>query len=160
MTQLVVQSMAAHHEDVWKGEPWYGSNITDGLGSISPAQATYRVSGQHNIAEILLHMAQWKKFVLEKLRANPEFNIELNGESDWKQIDVLDTESWNQLLENFHTLSREYIDQLKRQEDHLLETVVPGRKYTFSSLLQGITEHDIYHFGQIYLLKKIAVHEV
>jgi len=155
-----MNAIAKHHEAVWNGEPWYGTNCKDGLAGITPAQATYRISNQHNIAEILKHMCQWKKFVIEKLKGNPDFDIELNSLQDWARFDNLDGVAWSQLVDEFNGFSQTLTEQIGLQQDTLLEQKVPGRKYDFYSLVQGITEHDIYHLGQILVLKKIAIHEI
>lgn len=160
MEKNIVQLLAGQHEEVWTGEPWYGSNLQKGLSGITPEQATYRISGQHNIAEILNHMVQWKKFVLEKLKGNAEFDIELNGKDDWATIDHLDLPSWNAIVETFNDVSSSLIDEIRLKQDNLLLETVPGRKYSYSILIEGIRDHDIYHLGQVVILKKIAKHEI
>lgn len=160
MGENKVKSFAAHHAQVWSGQPWYGTDCKTGMSGISPALAVHRVSGQHNIAEITHHMTQWKKFALEKIKGNAHFDIQFQGEEDWKTIDQLDEVAWNQIIDSFNEVSQSLIDQLNLKEDSLLEQIVPGRKYTYTSLLQGITEHDIYHLGQILILKKIGQHGI
>jgi len=155
-----VETLAFRHEEIWTGEPWYGSNITSGLSGISAIQATHRVANQHNVAEILNHMIQWKKFVLEKLEGTNGFDIVLDSEKDWNQIDQLDDSSWSEILENFDQVSAALIIQIRSQQDTLLKEIVPGRTYSYSKLIEGIRDHDIYHLGQILILKKMATHEI
>ena len=35
-----------------------------------------------------------------------------------------------------------------------VENIVPGREYSFAFLLHGIVQHNLYHAGQIAILKK------
>ena len=160
MEQQQLETLATRQDEIWAGDPWYGSNIRSGLSGINAIQATHRVSSQHNVAEILHHMIQWKKFVLEKLKGNHHFDIALNSEDDWKQIDQLDNNSWKQMLETFEQVSTALVAQIKSNDDRLLNNIVPGRKYSYSKLIEGIRDHDIYHLGQIVIMKKIATHEI
>jgi uncharacterized damage-inducible protein DinB len=156
----IVQILAAQHQEVWTGSPWYGSSVQSGLSGITPQQATYRLSGQHNIAEIVNHMVQWKKFVLEKIRGNAAFDIELNSKDDWTTIDRLDETSWNQIVESFNAVTASLLSEMRLVQENLLRESVPGRKYSYSQLIEGIRDHDIYHLGQVIILKKIAQHEI
>lgn len=160
MSSEKLKIIAQHHDTVWRGAPWHGSNCVDGLKGVTAAQSTMRFAGQHNMAEVLFHMCQWKRFVLEKVKGNALFNVKFRSTEDWKQIDELDEVSWAQMVEEFNELSKSLIEEITVHEDSLLIDQVPGRSYPYSSLLEGITEHDIYHLGQILLLKKMAQHEI
>jgi len=48
------------------------------------------------------------------------------------------------------------VETIKTFTDERLEATVPGRTYDFYRLFQGVTQHAIYHAGQIALLKKIS----
>lgn len=56
-----------------------------------------------------------------------------------------------QVLDDEH---HRLIVALERPDDSLLTKEVAGRKYNFRYLLHHIVHHDIYHLGQITLLKK------
>jgi hypothetical protein len=58
----------------------------------------------------------------------------------------------------------------KRKHDSLVKTVaalpearlrdrVPGKRYDFYHLLHGIAQHELYHAGQIAILKKAQSRE-
>ena len=47
----------------------------------------------------------------------------------------------------------------KREDDEFLEEIVPGREYDFYTMLHGILQHDLYHSGQISILKKSLLYK-
>ena len=47
----------------------------------------------------------------------------------------------------------------KRQEDEFLDEIVPGRAYDYYTMLHGIIQHDLYHCGQIAILKKVMIYK-
>ena len=53
------ETLAARLEEIIFESPWYGNNIESSIMKITAVQATQRINGQHNIAEILCHMIQW-----------------------------------------------------------------------------------------------------
>jgi hypothetical protein len=52
-------------------------------------------------------------------------------------------------------MHRELMTVLKSQEAKILDTIVPGRKYNFRKLMNGICQHDVYHSGQIIYIQKL-----
>jgi hypothetical protein len=47
----------------------------------------------------------------------------------------------------------------KREDDEFLEEIVPGREYDYYTMLHGILQHDLYHAGQISILKKALIYK-
>ena len=54
---------------------------------------------------------------------------------------------------NAHRALQETILQL---EDSRLKDRVPGQPYSVYFLLHGVVQHDLYHAGQIAILKKVS----
>ncbi len=160
MTNNHLKSIGAHHDQVWQGSPWYGSSVMNGLREITLPEASGRIANQHTIAEILNHMTQWKKFVLEKLRGNAGFDIKVDSHADWIMVNVLDEVAWENIKKQYDQVTRDLLAEIPKHQDDLLDEPVTGRKYTYRDLMEGITEHDIYHLGQIMLLKKIMRDEI
>ncbi|HKU28126.1 MAG TPA: hypothetical protein VJQ54_21840, partial [Candidatus Sulfotelmatobacter sp.] len=65
------------------------------------------------------------------------------------------------------TAWRKAVVEAKRTHDRLVKTVkglsadrlrdrVPGKRYDFYHMLHGIAQHELYHAGQIAILKKMV----
>jgi uncharacterized damage-inducible protein DinB len=139
----------------YNGTPWYGTPLKEILEGITPAQASVRVNNSHNCCELAIHLTNWRKFAIEKLQQNRNYTITLNSEQDWQKIDKADEAFWAKTLEELEASQNHLLNILDNQQDDLLEQTVQGANhhYNFFTLLHGIIQHDIYHAGQINLLK-------
>jgi uncharacterized damage-inducible protein DinB len=141
-------------EEVHKHSPWYGNNLSEVLESLITANPNASFNGSNSLGQILEHMIPWKKFVLEKLNGNEVFDIEINSIQDWNKRKIYSKEEFIELIQQFKTISKKLIDALKKQSDGLLLDIVPEKKYNFKTMLEGIIQHDLYHSGQLSLLKR------
>jgi hypothetical protein len=55
-----------------------------------------------------------------------------------------------------HLWLADWFDTIKTFTNERLEATVPGGTYNFYRLFLGVTQHAIYHAGQIALLKEIS----
>ena len=136
-------------------EAWHGPSVVEGLRGVSPRMAESRLtSNTHSIAEIVFHMTTWRIFTVRKLQGDAEFDI-TNKDKNWKVFTFFDEFEWETLQMELSLSQEELISELEKKEnDDFLEDIVPGREYTYYNLLHGIIHHDIYHSGQISLIKK------
>ncbi len=136
-------------EKTFDKSPWYGTSIMGSLSEISPAQASHRAGQNHSINELTLHMVSWRTFAVRRLRGDNTFEIsdELNFPlgSDWAEA-----------LKKLRQSQEELVAAAKDFPDSRLGELVPSKtqKYTYYTLLHGIVQHDIYHLGQIQLIRK------
>lgn len=148
------ETLAARLEEVLYEKPWYGTCVHDILEKINATQAVHRINGQHNIAELLHHMTQWKKFVYEKTFGDKTFDI-IDDSVNWKTFDTISSGEWATLILEFVSIASDLVNGLNNLSLATYEKIVPGRKYSYEHLLFGIVDHDIYHLGQIALLHKM-----
>jgi hypothetical protein len=97
-------------------------------------------------------MISWRVLAVRKLLGDADFNIVLNSADDWPDIHVATEKEWIALIAELQETQEKLIHLLSRREDGFLDTKVPGKEENFEVLLRGISEHDIYHLGQIGLL--------
>ncbi len=109
-------------------------------------------NGSHNIAELVHHMTAWRIFGIKKLEGDETYDV--SPEENFVKIDNLDKEGWEVLKQNLEKSQNRLLELFKENEDSVLEKIVSPRSYNFYVLFQGILQHDIYHLGQIVLLKK------
>ncbi len=154
--QSIINRFTMRMQAVAQGDAWYGMNAKEALDKIPAEIATKRFHGQHNIAEILKHMIQWKRFCYEKAVGNVDFDIYGSSEHDWETMDSITIKEWSGLKAKYFTINEDLIDAILNMEKEWLDQSVPGRKYTYSFLYNGIIEHDIYHLGQIIFIYKMT----
>jgi hypothetical protein len=134
-----------------KGPAWHGPALGELLRDLDAAAAQRRtLPGAHNIWELLLHVNAWQSAALEALagRALPE----LDGSQDWPAAGSTE-EDWHHALGEFDRVNRGLGAGLGSFSDQRLSDDVPGRDYSFYFLLHGVVQHNLYHAGQIAILK-------
>jgi len=131
---------------------WYGPSLQEALSGITATQSQARVNNTHSIMELVAHMTSWRKFVLSRLTGDVAFEVT-------DEINFPKVSDWNQVLLDLEESQQKLVGAIKDLPDEKLRELVPhgSHKYTFYTLLHGIIHHDIYHTGQISLLKKTFV---
>ena len=123
------------------------------IGTARHASAS-PVAERHNIWEIVLHTAYWKYTIRRRLLGEKRGSFPLKG-SNWFSPAETTEAAWRrdvQLLVETHKSMRSAIAVLKASE---LRKPSPGSKSTNVFLISGIAAHDLYHAGQIQLLKRL-----
>ncbi|WP_435353781.1 DinB family protein [Emticicia sp. SJ17W-69] len=140
----------------YDGKGWFGDNLLQQLEGIDAVKA-YKVPEKlnHSIAEIIHHMMAWRLFVVEKLNGNAEYEV-WDTELNWVKITSLDEGNWVFLKQKLAENQQLLIQTIQQKAEELLDSKVDGRSYNFRLMLQGITQHDIYHIGQISMVKKLV----
>ncbi len=138
-------------------EAWHGPSVVEVLREVTPDLAGRRVTpNTHTIAELVFHMTSWRIFCVKKMQGDAEFDITTPAKDFGALPDRIDGFEWEALEMELSLSQEELINELdKRDDDEFLEDIVPGRDYTYYDMLHGIVNHDLYHTGQIMILKKI-----
>lgn len=143
---------------VQKGQPWYGPSIEKALMGVTATQAYAKpIDKAHSIWELVLHIINWRKFAIEQLSGNHGFDIEINGEQDWTPIVDNSEEAWEKSLVQLEESTSKLVAVLQNLGENTdIDKLITVRQYPLKYLLDGIIHHDIYHIGQIVLLKKLV----
>jgi uncharacterized damage-inducible protein DinB len=141
-------------DEAFEKKAWHGPNLRGSLRGVSANEAAWRPGrGRHNIWEIAVHAAYWKYAVRRRLLGEKRGSFALKG-SNWFTLPSSATEeAWKNdvaLLIAEHQRLRDAIAALPLSK--LQET---SGMYTITTLIYGIANHDIYHAGQIQLLKRL-----
>ncbi|HEV7349520.1 DinB family protein [Telluribacter sp.] len=142
--------------DTYESEQaWHGPSVVEVLRGVSPRMAESKLtSNTHSIAEIIFHMTTWRIFAVRKLQGDAAFDI-TTKEKNWKTFPIVDELEWETLQMELSLSQEELVSEIeKKKDDSYLEEIVPGRDYTYYTMIHGLIQHDLYHAGQISLLKK------
>jgi len=147
-----VQRISDQLKRAYEGEAWHGPSLKEILAGVSADQAARRpVPTAHSIWEIVLHIAAWDGVVCDRLHGN---YLSDPAEGDWPAAAETTDEAWAAALEALganHLKLRKAIASLN--EADLDKPLAPGKPSAYVTL-HGVIQHDLYHGGQIALLKK------
>jgi hypothetical protein len=137
---------------------WHGTNLRGSIRGLSAAEAAWRPApSRHNIWETVVHAVYWKYVVRRKLLSEARGSFPLEG-SNWIARPGpagADEAAWKadvRLLVDIHGSLRAAVAGFPADR---LATHAAGGKETYLSLLTGVAAHDLYHAGQIQLLKRL-----
>ena len=140
----------------FSGKAWHGPTLRGSIRGLDLATAAFRPApGRRNIWEIVVHAAYWKYTVRRRLLGEKRGSFPLEG-SNWFARPVEKSEAaWKAdvaLLTDVHESLRASVALLTRTQ---LDARPRGSKFTTESMVSGIAAHDLYHTGQIQLIKRL-----
>jgi hypothetical protein len=143
-------------DEAYKRAAWHGPNLRGSIRGVTAHEASWRPkAGRHNIWEIAVHAAYWKYTVRRRLLGEKRGSFSLQG-SNWFLRPVERSEqAWRAdvaILDEEHQRLRDAVSALQPE---YLERPARGSKTLVRRLIAGIALHDVYHAGQIQLIKKL-----
>ena len=151
-----ISTLLALLDEAYDRRSWHGPNLRGSLRGLRAAQAAWRPGrGRHNAWELAVHAAYWKYVALRRLTGE-RWGSFLRAGSNWLSSPRPPTEAaWRKdllLLAHCHERLRAAVARLG---DSDLERRAPGGRETIGHLLRGVAAHDLYHAGQIRLLRRL-----
>jgi len=138
-------------DEGYEKKTWHGPNLKQAIKGVTAKQAAWRPGrGRHNIWEVTLHAAYWKYAVRRRIEGGKRGSFALKGSNFFPRPEKgkLHEAAWRAdkaLLEREHNALRETIAKV-------LQT---PRATRLLPAMYGIAFHDIYHAGQIRLLRRL-----
>ena len=147
-----------HLDEAYERTSWHGPNLKGSLRGVDAVEASWSpASGRKSIAEHVLHAAYWKYTVQRRLTGEKRASFPLSG-SNWFQLpQPFDDRAWREcrtLLDRQHFELRSAIEALAAEE--FSRPAAGSSRTTVARLVRGVILHDIYHVGQIQLLKRLV----
>ena len=151
------ERLADQIERALNGEAWHGPSWREVLKDVSRGAALERpLAEAHSIAEIVLHATTWHDVVRRRLLGEvPEVTDEL----DWPRPSIASEEDWQAAVTRFFDTGRALRDAVAVFPPERLLEKRPNVDQTWYTLAIGILQHDLYHAGQVGLLRKATVLE-
>ncbi|HJP90414.1 MAG TPA: DinB family protein [Pyrinomonadaceae bacterium] len=141
------------------GEAWHGPSVLVLLDGITAQQAAaHPIPGAHSIWELTQHIAAWERACKRRLEGDP---ARLTDEEDWEPVNDTSEAAWEKTKQQLIDTHRELLEAIARvDESRLNEPIIKDLNTPFSSVyvtLHGGVQHNLYHAGQIAMLKKALV---
>ena len=145
-------------DTAFNAKAWHGPTLKGVLRGIDEVLASWRPApDRHTIWELMVHCAYWKYTVRRRILGERRGVFPLQGSNWFTRPDG--QANWKadlRLLTDTHRSLREAVDDL---DDAKLDTIPSGSTHTFAQLIAGVAAHDLYHAGQIQLMKRLAAEQ-
>jgi uncharacterized damage-inducible protein DinB len=143
----------------FEGEAWHGPSVLALLQDVTAEQAAaHPIPGAHSIWELTLHIAAWERACKRRLAGDP---AQLTDDEDWQPLTDISAAAWENTKQQLIDNHRELLHAITNvSESTLNEPIITDPNTTYSSVyvtLHGGVQHDLYHAGQIAMLKKALV---
>lgn len=155
-TQSEAARIASQLRRAFEGEAWHGDSVLEILKGVSAERAAARpIRNGHTIWELVLHIAAWDGAVRRRMTG---VAVTLSDAENFPAVRDTSEAAWGKALAEVRRVHEELIAAVSALPDARLYEMVPGKEgahYTFYYMLHGVVQHELYHAGQIALLKKL-----
>lgn len=150
-----VTDIVAELRNIHDGDAWHGPSLRELLSAVTAEQASAKpITGAHSIWEIVLHILGWGNVFRRRLEGNP---MSTPPEGDFPPVGDTSQEAWLETLSRLEDSQAQLLGTVARLNDSVLTQNLIGGEHTNRFLLRGIVRHQVYHAGQIALLRKAFV---
>jgi uncharacterized damage-inducible protein DinB len=133
---------------------WHGPSVREVLEGVTASQAHARpLANGHTIYELVRHIAVWEEVGRRRLQGDPA-DIEISSSEDWPPPDDTSEDAWEQAKAALDRGHRELVEAISKVDETRLDEPVYEAKSSVYVTLHGVIQHDLYHAGQIAILKK------
>jgi len=138
-------------DEGYQKKTWHGPNLKQSLKGVTAKQASWRPGrGRHNIWEITLHAAYWKYAVRRKIEGGKRGSFQLDGSNFFERPIK------GRLTETEWRKDRDLLEQEHLALRKAMAGADPSKISTkLLHALYGIAFHDVYHAGQIRMLRRL-----
>ncbi|MBI4418288.1 MAG: DinB family protein [Ignavibacteriales bacterium] len=143
-------------EESYSKKTWHGPNLRGSLRGVSARKAAARPApGRHNIWEIAVHCAYWKYIVRRRILGERRGSFPLKGSNWFRRPGTLSEEAWRTDLALLRRCHEGMVKAVRTLSPSALGRTPRGSTVSTRAILRGIALHDVYHAGQIQLLKRL-----
>ncbi|MDH4070353.1 MAG: DinB family protein [Ignavibacteria bacterium] len=143
-------------DEGYSRQTWHGPNLRGSLRGLTLSEAVWRPRpGRHNIWEIAVHAAYWKYAVRRRILGEKRGSFPLEGSNWFRRPTHTSRHAWKEdmdLLREMHLL---LVDAVTNIPVSQFRTTPSGSKVSNLRQIYGVAMHDVYHAGQIQLLKRL-----
>jgi len=147
LTDLLIES--------FQSKAWHGPNLRGSLRGLTARQASRRPGvRRHSIWEIAVHCAYWKYIVWRRILGEKKGSFYRKG-SNWFTVGT-SKKDWQADLVMLRTYHEQLLKAVRTMKPSDLRKTPRGSTVSTAAILRGIASHDVYHAGQIQLIKRLV----
>jgi len=134
---------------------WFGDTYMEKLNDVTEKEAfTPPVKGVHTIAELIAHVIYWRSPIIKKLKGEKDYVAAVDSPENWISLDTLKAKGWKTLLKEFAESQQQLLTLLRDVKPEFFKSEYSAGN-SWDYVTEGIVQHDIYHLGQLALIKKM-----
>jgi uncharacterized damage-inducible protein DinB len=149
--------LADQIQRAFEGEAWHGDPLLELLGGVDATSAASRpIKGAHSIWELVLHITAWDDAVRRRAGGKA---VSVSAKENFPPVNDTSESAWHTAVENLEQTHDALVKAVAEFPESKLQDQVPGKKekyHNFYYMFSGIVQHELYHAGQIALLKKFS----
>lgn len=139
----------------YSGKAWHGPSLRFILRGISAEQAAARpIPNAHSIWELVLHIVAWDKAVRERILSGK--STSLPPEENFPAVAEVSEAAWKRTFKQLDQEHKALLAAIRQFPDAKLDRKLGNRDYSYYITMHGAVQHDLYHAGQIAILKKLV----
>ena len=139
------------------GSAWHGPALFELLKDVDAVTAAAKpLPNVHSIWELALHIAAWDDAVRRRLGG---MKLQLTGVENFPRVPRPTIAAWRNAIAHVRKIHEALVNTVAALPDSRLRDRVPGKRYNFYFMLHGVVQHELYHAGQIAILKKAHRHK-
>jgi len=136
----------------FEGSAWHGPALLELLADVNAVTAAAKpLANVHSIWELVLHIEAWDGAGLRRLAGD---KYQPTGLANFPMPPKPTEAAWRKAVAAAKRTHDALVKTVAALSDERLRDRVPGKRYDFYHMLHGIAQHELYHAGQIALLKK------
>lgn len=144
-------------KNIYNDDNWLGETFVSVVEDV-PSNIAFKKPEHSNnsIGAIVKHLVMWRDFFFKKFESDKNFDVDQEESFNVSEYKY-SSGGWQQLLGEYEDSQNRLISILESADDEIMERSVGRRQYKMGYLINGLLQHDLYHLGQIILLKKQLV---
>jgi uncharacterized damage-inducible protein DinB len=144
-----IQDIIALLKRTYEKDAWHGPSVKESLTNVKQEHVFNRVANTHSIIELVAHMTAWRRYVIHMLEGDATYKVD-------EALNFPAAENWGETFQRLEESQQQLLAAVEKFPSEKLYEQVAGKTspLTFYTLLHGIIHHDLYHTGQIMLIRK------
>jgi hypothetical protein len=143
-------------DHAFEGPAWHGPALLGAIRRVTPEEASWRPApDRHCIWDLILHAAYWKYAVKRRLTGTKRGGFARKGSNFFPLPEATDEAALRADVALLHAEHAQLRAVVAEMSEGLLGQQAAGSKWSNETMIQGVAFHDIYHAGQIQLLKRL-----
>jgi uncharacterized damage-inducible protein DinB len=136
----------------FEGDAWHGPALLELLRDVdAPAAVAKPLPDVHSIWELVLHIAVWDDAAIRRLDGE---KWQPTGTANFPLVPKPTGMAWRKAIAHASRTHHQLVKKVAALPESKLRDRVPGKRYDFYFMLHGVVQHELYHAGQIAILKK------
>ncbi|MGE0460322.1 MAG: DinB family protein [Vicinamibacterales bacterium] len=153
----MTSTLLAGLEEAFDHRSWHGTNLRGAIRGLPLERAAWRPGpGRHNIWELVVHAAYWKYAVRRRLTGEKRGSFPLKGSNFWPRPGEGDMAEWKRDVAMLVDQHRKLLAAVRAMPPARWPKRAPGSAFTYAALVRGAAAHDLYHAGQIQIIKALG----